>query len=70
MGIVLGGLFDTFPEGGEDLSSKVWVGMVRLEYTGREGLGMGLVLTNERLNTKSLGTLSVSSVAVDLRYFF
>ena len=70
VGIVLGGLFDTFPEGGEDLSSNVWVGMVRLEYTGREDLGMGLVLTNERLNSKSLGTLGVSSVAVDLRYFF
>ena len=71
VGIVVGSLYDTFPEGGEDLAaSKVWNGMVRLEYTGRDDLGLGLAFTTEQLSTRDFGTLSLSSFAIDLRYFF
>lgn len=70
LGFVLGGLFDTFPEGGEDIAANVWDGVFRIEYTGRDDLGLGIVMTRERLATESFDILTLSSVAVDLRYFF
>ena len=70
IGFMLGGLFDTFPEGGEDIASNVWDGVFRLEYTGRDDLGLGLAFSRERLATESFGSLDISSLAVDLRYFF
>ncbi len=70
IGFVLGGVFDTFPEGGEDIASNVWNGVFRIEYTGRDDLGLGLAFTHEELKTETFGTLGISTVAVDMRYFF
>jgi hypothetical protein len=70
IGFVLGGVFDTFPEGGEDIAANVWNGMLRIEYTGRDDLGLGLAFIGERLSTRTLGSFGLSTVLVDLRYFF
>ncbi len=70
IGLVLGGVFDTFPEGGEDIASNVWIGMFRIEYTGRNDLGLGLAFNSEHLGTKDFGSLGLSTILVDLRYFF
>ena len=70
IGLVFGGVFDTFPEGGEDIASNVWNGMFRIEYTGRNDLGLGLAFNSEHLGTKDFGSLGLSTILVDLRYFF
>jgi hypothetical protein len=70
LGLSLGYVFDTFPEGGEDVASNDNTGTLRIEYTGRNDLGLGLVLTVERLNTRSVGSITVVSTSIDLRYFF
>jgi hypothetical protein len=71
IGIAAGYRFDTFPEGGEDITNAEHAGMLRFAYNGRPDFSLGLELSWGRIDSQNLlDPLNVAIAALDFRYFF
>jgi hypothetical protein len=71
IGVILGGRYDTFPEGGEDISNNLLTGLVRIAYNGRPDFLLALDFTFEEFDSKTLDqTVRFGSTGISMRYYF
>ena len=71
IGLAVGYLQDSFPEGGADITDVVRAFLFRVGYTGRKDLALGLNVSYQSFPTDQLDT-KIKSVGLnfDIRYFF
>jgi len=71
IGLALGYMQDSFPEGGADITDVVRGFLFRIGYTGREDLALGLNISYSTFPTDQLDTrIKTTGVNFDIRYYF
>jgi hypothetical protein len=71
VGLSVGYRFDDFPEGGEDVSTTINSGFLRISYNGRPDFSLGLELSGERVESDQFREPFNTAVAtIDFRYYF
>ena len=71
LALALGYRYDSFPESGDEVSTKLSMGLLRISYNGRPDFSLGLELSSERVNSESLqDPFYADAVKIDFRYFF
>ena len=71
IGLALGYMQDSFPEGGADITDAVRGFQFRIGYTGRENLALGLNFSYATFPTDQLDTkIKTTGLDFDIRYYF
>ena len=71
IGLAVGYMQDSFPEGGADITSVVRAFVFRVGYTGREDLALGLNFQYSTFPTDQLDTkIKSTGLDFDIRYYF
>jgi hypothetical protein len=71
IGLAVGYMQDSFPEGGADITDVVRGFLFRIGYTGREDLALGLNFNYSTFPTDQLGTsVKTTGLDFDIRYYF
>lgn len=71
IGLAVGYIQDSFPEGGADITDVVRGILFRIGYTGREDLALGLNIQYSSFPTESIeDRIKSTGFNIDLRYYF